>query len=155
MGRQPPPAWAIEHVGGDHASLVVVVAGGEVGLEAGVDPQIGAAQPVHRQHQLEVLGVDLNQPRVRGEAEQEHEREQHEREGRGLRSESGRVGQQRQRDIEAESTVRKTVAGSSPRSRSTTVQRAGSSARWPGSRHVRPERSVVERTALRPRRDSL
>ena len=32
MGRQPPPAWAIEHVGGDHASLVVVVARGEVAL---------------------------------------------------------------------------------------------------------------------------
>ena len=68
MGQQPPPAGAIEHVGGDHASFIVVVAGGEVALQAGLDLQVSVPQPVHRQHELELLGVDLHQARVGGDA---------------------------------------------------------------------------------------
>ena len=53
-------ARALEHVGRDHALFVVVVAGGEVGLEAGLELQVRVPQPVHRQHELELLGVDLH-----------------------------------------------------------------------------------------------
>jgi hypothetical protein len=55
-------------------------------------------QPVHRQHQLELLRVDLHKARVGGKAQEEHDRQQHQRNRRGLRSEAGCVGQQRQRD---------------------------------------------------------
>jgi hypothetical protein len=64
----------VEHVGGDHAALVVVVAGGQVALQAGFQGQVGAPEPVHGQHQLELLGVDLDHAYVGGDAQQEHHR---------------------------------------------------------------------------------
>jgi hypothetical protein len=62
-----------------------VVAGGQVGLEAGLDPQVGVPKPVHRQDQLELLGVDLDQARVGGDAQEEDDREQRSA-GLGLRA---------------------------------------------------------------------
>jgi hypothetical protein len=37
-----------------------VVACGEVGLQAWCDGQIRASEPIHREHELELFGVDLH-----------------------------------------------------------------------------------------------
>jgi hypothetical protein len=44
--------------------LLVVVAGGEVGLQGGRDLQVGVPQPVHGQRALDLLPVDLHQAAV-------------------------------------------------------------------------------------------
>jgi hypothetical protein len=46
-----------------------VVAGGEVGLERGRDPQVGVPQPVHGRHKLDLCLVDLHHAAVGGDAE--------------------------------------------------------------------------------------
>jgi hypothetical protein len=66
-----------EQIARNEASLVVVGAGAEVGLQAGRDPQIGVPQPVHGQHQFDLRLVDLHHPDVGRDSEEEHHRQEH------------------------------------------------------------------------------
>jgi hypothetical protein len=60
VAPQPRPGGPMKHVAGHQATLVVMMAGGEVGLQARRDRQVGTPQPVHRQHQLGLLAVGVS-----------------------------------------------------------------------------------------------
>jgi hypothetical protein len=64
--QQPRSCGVVKHIG---ALFVIVVACGEVGLQAWCDRQIRAPKAIHGQHELELFGVDLHQADVRGDAE--------------------------------------------------------------------------------------
>ena len=65
---------------------------------------------IHRQHQLEFLGVDLDEARVGGDPQEEHDRQQHQRQRVVWGPKPVASATSASAMIEADSTVRKTAA---------------------------------------------
>jgi hypothetical protein len=90
--------------------VIVVVRGDEVRLQLGSQRQVGVAQPVHADHEHDVMGVGLAQTHERHQAHQQHHRQDEQREHAGTGPEFGAWATRAIPTTAADSTVMNIVA---------------------------------------------